>query len=212
MHLLQYILFLSLSYVNHVYLNWPKGTETFLVPAGFVWYAIIDLNRLIRLCGCNCVRFIFWPRIFLLTSWKIIFSVDFFQILHFLGGILLPFDSFRYNRDPSMKNTESIGWLYDWFTFSSDYVRGMKQKLRTSRNKISMQIPVTGARCTIVWAIRDGNAPYWCTHHFFNGPYQILARLWHDPKWSLHTLYMILDLMNEGTLLIIYCMIFLLQF
>jgi hypothetical protein len=83
MHLLQYILFLSLSYVNHVYLNWPKGTETFLVPAGFVWYAIIDLNRLIRLCGCNCVRFIFWPRIFLLTSWKIIFSVDFFQILPF---------------------------------------------------------------------------------------------------------------------------------
>jgi hypothetical protein len=26
-----------------------------------------------------------------------------------LGGILLSFDSFRYNRDPSMKNTESIG-------------------------------------------------------------------------------------------------------
>jgi hypothetical protein len=42
-----------------------------------------------------------------------------------------------------MKNTESIGWLYDWFTFSPDYVRGMKQKLRTSQNKISMQIPVT---------------------------------------------------------------------
>jgi hypothetical protein len=41
-----------------------------------------------------------------------------------------------------MKNTESIGWLYDWFTFSPDYVRGMKQKLKTSRNKISMQIPV----------------------------------------------------------------------
>jgi hypothetical protein len=56
--------------------------------------------------------------------------------------------------------------LYDWFTFSPDYVCGMKQKLRTSRNKISMQIPVTGARCTIVWAIRDDNAPYWRTHHF----------------------------------------------
>jgi hypothetical protein len=40
----------------------------------------------------------------------------------------------------------------------------MKQKLKTSWNKISMQIPVTGARCTIVWAIRDGNAPYWHTH------------------------------------------------
>jgi hypothetical protein len=26
-----------------------------------------------------------------------------------------------------------------------------------------MQIPVTGARCTIVWAIHDGNAPYWHT-------------------------------------------------
>jgi len=80
----------------------------------------------------------------------------------------LSFDSFRYNGDPNMKNTESIGWLYDWFTFSPDYVcrSRMKQKLRTSRNKISMQIPVTGARCTIVWAIRDGNWPYWRTHHF----------------------------------------------
>jgi hypothetical protein len=90
----------------------------------------------------------------------------FFSDLAFLGGILLSFDSFRYYRNPSMKNTESIRWLYDWFTFSPDYVRGMKKKLRTSRNKISMQIPVTGARCTIVWAIRDGNAPYWRTHNF----------------------------------------------
>ena len=90
----------------------------------------------------------------------------FLSDLAFLGGILLSFDSFRYNRDPSMKNTESIGWLYDWFTFLPDYVHGMKQKLRTNRNKISMQIPVTGTRCTIVWAIRDGNAPYWRTHHF----------------------------------------------
>jgi hypothetical protein len=30
--------------------------------------------------------------------------------LAFLGGILLSFDSFRYNRDPSMKNTERIVW------------------------------------------------------------------------------------------------------
>jgi hypothetical protein len=37
-----------------------------------------------------------------------IFSVDFFSDLAFLGGILLSFDSFRYNRNPSMKNTESI--------------------------------------------------------------------------------------------------------
>jgi hypothetical protein len=81
----------------------------------------------------------------------------FFSDLAFLGDILLLFYSFRYNRDPSMKNTESIGWLYDWFTFSPDYVRWMKQKLRTSRNKISMQ--VTGARCIIVWAICDSNAP-----------------------------------------------------
>jgi hypothetical protein len=93
----------------------------------------------------------------------------FFSDLAFLGGILLSFDSFHCNRDLSMKNTESIGWLYDWFIFSPDYVRGMKQKLRTSWNKISMQIPVTGARCTIVWAIRDGNAPYWRTHHFLMG-------------------------------------------
>jgi hypothetical protein len=45
---------------------------------------IFDLNRLIRLCGCTCVRFIFWPRIFLLwhrEKWY--FSVDFFQILPF---------------------------------------------------------------------------------------------------------------------------------
>jgi hypothetical protein len=57
----------------------------------------------------------------------------------------------------------------DDYTFSPDYGRGMKQKLRTSRNKISMQIPVTGARCTIAWAIRDGNAPYWRTHNFLMG-------------------------------------------
>jgi hypothetical protein len=30
-----------------------------------------------------------------------------------------------------MKNTESIGWLYDLFIFSPDYARGMKQKLKT---------------------------------------------------------------------------------
>jgi hypothetical protein len=40
-----------------------------------------------------------------------------------------------------MKNTESIGWLYNWFTFSPDYVCGMKQKLRTSRNKIKYADP-----------------------------------------------------------------------
>jgi hypothetical protein len=54
------------------------------------------------------------------------------------------------------------------FTFSPDNVRGMKQKLRTSRNKISMQIPVTGARCTIVWATGMARTL------FFNGPYQDL--------------------------------------
>jgi hypothetical protein len=32
-----------------------------------------------------------------------------------------------------------------------------------------MQIQVTGAQCTIAWAIRDGNAPYWHTHHFLMG-------------------------------------------
>ena len=32
-----------------------------------------------------------------------------------------------------------------------------------------MQIPVTGARCTIVWVIRDDNAPYWRTHNFLMG-------------------------------------------
>ena len=174
MHLLQYILFLSLSYVNHVYKlaqqDWDFPCSLFLVFAGFVWYVIIDLNRLIRLCGCTCVRFFFWPRIFLLwRREKWYFRLIYFSDLAFLGGILLLFDSFCYNRDPSMKNTESIGWLYDWFSFSPDYVRGMKQKLRTSRNKISMQIPVTGAQCTIVWAIRDGNAPYWRTHHFLMG-------------------------------------------
>jgi len=47
----------------------------------------------------------------------------------------------------------------------------MKQKLRTSRNKISMQIPIT-----IVWAICDGNAPYWHTYHFLMGH----IKLWRD--------------------------------
>jgi hypothetical protein len=34
-----------------------------------------------------------------------------------------------------MKNTESIGWLYDWFTFSPDYVHGMKQNKSSSLAK-----------------------------------------------------------------------------
>jgi hypothetical protein len=47
----------------------------------------------------------------------------FFSDLAFLGGILLSFDSFRYNRDPSMKNTEYqmiirlvyfFAWLRSW--------------------------------------------------------------------------------------------------
>ena len=148
-------------------INWPNGTETFLVPC--FRYVIIDLNRLIRLWLYLCSFHLLTKDFPSLTSWKMIFSVDFFSNLAFLGGSLLSFDSFRYNRDPSMKNTESIGWLYVWFTFSPEYVRGMKQKIRTSRNKISMQIPVTGTRCTIVWAIRDGIAPYWRTHNCLMG-------------------------------------------
>ena len=54
-----------------------------------------------------------------------------------------------------MKNIKSIGWLYDWFTFSSDYVHGMKQKLRTGRNKMYAD---PGARCKIVWAISNFSA------------------------------------------------------
>jgi hypothetical protein len=55
----------------HTYLcvqTGPTGLELslFHVFAGFMSYVIIDLNRLIRLCSCTCVRFIFWPRIFLL--------------------------------------------------------------------------------------------------------------------------------------------------
>ena len=170
-HLLQYILFLSLLYVNHVYKlaqrDWNFPCSLFSLascdtssstPIGSFASVVVPVS-----VSSSDQEFSFSD-----VVKKDIFGW-FFSDLAFLGGIFLSFDSFRYNRDPSMKNTESIGWLYDWFTFSPDYVRGMKQKLRTSRNKISMQIPVTGARCTIVWALRDGNAPYWHTHHFLMG-------------------------------------------
>ena len=134
-------------------INWPNGTETFLFSC-FRWLRVIGHHRphsplWLYLCLFHLLTKDF-PS---LTSWKMIFSVDFCSDLAFLGGILLSFDSFRYNRDLSMKNRESIGWLYDWFNFSPDYVRGMKQKLRTSRNKTSMQILVTmmyGAYMTVL--------------------------------------------------------------
>ena len=151
-------------------INWPNGTETFLFPC-FRWLRVIRHHRpqkahsplSLYLCPSSDQGFSFSDVVKNdIFGW-------FFSDIAFLGGILLSFDSFRYNRDPSMKNTESIGWLYVWFTFSPEYVRGMKQKIRTSRKKISMQIPVTGTRCTIVWAIRDGIAPYWRTHNCLMG-------------------------------------------
>jgi hypothetical protein len=79
---------------------------------------------------------------------------------------------FKTSRKFILKNKQKIKTLkFSLNTYWKSirlFVRGMKQKLRTSRNKISMQILVTGTRCTIVWAIRDGNAPYWHTHHFLN--------------------------------------------
>jgi hypothetical protein len=70
----------------------------------------------------------------------------------FRSCLLLSFNSFRYNRNLSMKNTEyrmimRLVYFFAWLCSRDE------KKLRTSRNKISMQIPVTGARCTIVWAI-----------------------------------------------------------
>ena len=171
MHLLQYILFLSLLYVNHVY---KLAQRNWNFPCSLFSLASCDTSS-----STSIGSFASVVVLVSVSSSDQGFSFSdvvknyifgwFFSDLAFLGGILLSFDSFRYNRDPSMKNTESIGWLYDWFTFSLDYVRGMKQKLRTSLNKISMQIPDTGARCTIVWVIRDGNAPYWHTHHILLG-------------------------------------------
>ena len=54
---------------------------------------------------------------------------------------------------------------------SDDYMTGLLFRLITFAgwNKISMQIPVNGTQCTIVWAICDGNAPYWRTHLFLMG-------------------------------------------
>ena len=168
MHLLQYILFLSLSCVNHVYklAQWDWN-----FPCSLYSLVSCDTSSSTSIGSFTSVVV---PVSISSSDQGFSFSdvvkkdiFDWFFSDHaFLGGILLSFDSFRYNRDQSMKNTESIVWLYDWFTFSPHYVCGMKQKLRISRNKISMQIPVTGARCTIVWAILDGNAPYWRTHHF----------------------------------------------
>ena len=173
MHLLQYILFLSLSYLNHVY---KLAQQDWNFPCSLFSLASCDTSSSTSIGSFTSVV-VHVPVSVSSSEQGFSFSDvmkndifgRFFSDLAFLGGILLSFDSFRYNWDPSTKNTESIRWLYDWFTFSPDYVCGMKQKLRTSRNKISMQILVTGARCTTVWAIRDGNAPYWCTHNFLMG-------------------------------------------
>jgi hypothetical protein len=54
-----------------------------------------------------------------------------------------------------------VGW-----TTEIIYVNKVGHVYITAKMKISMQIPVTGARCTIVCAIRDGNATYWRTHNF----------------------------------------------
>jgi hypothetical protein len=141
----------SLSYVNHVYKlaqqDWNFRYSLFsLASCDTSSSTSIDSFT----SGCTCVRLIFCQRIFL--HWrreKWYFMLIFFKSCLFERH-LLSFDSFHYNWIPSMKNAESIRWLYDWFPFSPDYVRGMKQKLRINRNKkISMQIPVTGARCTM---------------------------------------------------------------
>ena len=173
MHLLQYILFLSLLYVNHVH---KLAQRDWIFPCSLFSLASCDTSSSTSIGSFTSVVV---PVSVSSSDQGFSFSDVvknyifgwFFSDLAFLGGFLLSFDSFRYNGDPSMKNTKSIGWLYDWFTFSPDYVcrSRMKQKLRTSGNKISMQIPATGAHCTIVWAIRDGNSPYWRTHHFVMG-------------------------------------------
>jgi hypothetical protein len=131
MHLLQYILLWSLSYVNHVY---KLAQRDWNFPCSLFSLASCDTSSSTSIGSfASVVVPVSVSSSDQGFSEKMIFSVDFFQIL---GGILLSFDSFPYNRDPSMKNTGCIGWLYDWFTFSPDYVRGMKQKSRNSRNKI----------------------------------------------------------------------------
>jgi hypothetical protein len=168
MLLLQYILILSLTYVNHVY---KLAQRDWNFPCSLFSLASCDTSSSTSIGSFASVvvpvsvsssdqGYSFSD-----VAKNYIFGL-FFSDHAFLGGILLSFHSFRYDQDLSMKNTESIGWSYDWFNFSPDYIRVMIQKLITSRKKISRQIPVTGAWCTIVWAIRDSNAPYWCTHHF----------------------------------------------
>ena len=155
MHLLQYILFLSLSYVNHVY---KLAQRDWNFPCSLFSLASCDMSSSTSI---GSFAYVVVPVSVSSSDQGFSFSAvvkndifgRFCSDLAFLGGILLSFDNFRYNRDLSMKNRESIGWLYDWFNFSPDYVRGMKQKLRTSRNKISMQILVTmmyGAYVTVL--------------------------------------------------------------
>ena len=165
MHLLQYILFLSLSYVSHVY---KLAQRDWNFPCSLFLLASCDTSSS-SLWLYLCLFHLLTKDFPFLMSWKMIFSVYFFQILPFWEAFCCHSTVFVIIETRVWKTPESIGWLYDWFTFSPDYVRGMKQKLRTSRNKISMQIPVTGAQCTIVWAICDGNAPYWHIHHFLMG-------------------------------------------
>jgi hypothetical protein len=171
MHLLQYILFLSLSYVNHVY---KLAQRDWNFPCALFSLASCDTSSSTSIGSFASVVVLVSVSSsdqgfsFSDVVKNDIFGWFIFQILPFWEAFCCHSTVFVIIETRVWK-TESIGWLYDWFSFSPDYVRGMKQKLRTSRNKISMQIPVTGAQCTIVWAIRDGNAPYWRTHHFLMG-------------------------------------------
>jgi hypothetical protein len=119
MHLLQYILFLSLLYVNHVH---KLAQRDWIFPCSLFSLASCDTSSSTSIGSFTSVVV---PVSVSSSDQGFSFSDVvknyifgwFFSDLAFLGGFLLSFDSFRYNGDPSMKNTKSIGWLYDWFTF-----------------------------------------------------------------------------------------------
>ena len=92
-------------------INWPNGTD---FPCSLFSLASCDTSSSTSIGSFASVvvpvslsssdqRFSFYDVV------KNDIFGSFFSDLAFLGGILLSFDSFRYNRDQSMKNTENIG-------------------------------------------------------------------------------------------------------
>jgi hypothetical protein len=148
MHLLQHILFLSLSYVNHVY---KPAQRDWNFPCSLFSLASCDTSSSTSI---GSLASMVVPVSISSSDQGFSFSDVvknyifgwFFSDLAFLGGILLSFDSFCYNRDPSMKNTEyrtiiRLVFFFPWLRSRDE----TKIKNHSKQNKYADP----GYRCTM---------------------------------------------------------------